>query len=62
MQESESPQELYVILAIRRGERAFPMSRDFQPRNGDIAAVALHEPDRDEALRLLGEMGWTKAE
>ncbi len=62
MQESESTQELYVILAIRRGERAFPMSRGFQPRNGDIAAVAVHDPDRDEALRRLGEMGWTKAE
>ena len=60
--DSGAPQERFLILAIRRGERAFPMSRDFEARKGDIAAVALHDPERDEALRLLGEIGWTKAD
>jgi hypothetical protein len=38
------------------------MSSDVQPRKGDIAAVALHDPDREEALRILAEIGWTKAQ
>jgi hypothetical protein len=37
------------------------MSFGFEAREGDIAAVALHEPEREEALRLLAETGWTKA-
>jgi hypothetical protein len=58
--ESGVPQELFVILAIRRGERAFPMSLGFEARVGDIASVALHAGEREEALRLLARMGWTK--
>ncbi len=58
--ESREPHELFVILAIRRGKRAFPMSLGFEAREGDVASIALHAPEREEALRLLGEIGWAK--
>jgi Trk K+ transport system NAD-binding subunit len=58
--ESGVPQELFVILAIRRGERAFPMSLDFELREGDVASVALRAEEREEALGLLARMGWTR--
>jgi NhaP-type Na+/H+ or K+/H+ antiporter len=53
-------QERFVILAVRRGERVFPMWLGFEPKAGDIAAVALYEPERAEALGALRELGWTE--
>ncbi|MEO1065668.1 MAG: hypothetical protein AAFZ07_30015, partial [Actinomycetota bacterium] len=50
--------ERYVILAVERNEKAEPMSMRFEPRRGDEATVAIHVPDREEALRLLDERGW----
>jgi NhaP-type Na+/H+ or K+/H+ antiporter len=52
--------ELYVILSIRRGARVLPMSGGLKPREGDIAAVALSEPDREAALEALGKLGWVE--
>ena len=34
------------------------MSSTFELRPGDIAAIAIHQPDRDEANRLLVHSGW----
>ena len=34
------------------------MSAGFKFREGDVAAIAVHVPEREEALRLLAEMGW----
>ncbi|MDC4204350.1 MAG: sodium:proton antiporter [Candidatus Manganitrophus sp.] len=48
----------FVILCTRRGERIVPMSLSYSPREGDIASIALYLPERDAALRLLGELGW----
>lgn len=59
--ESGAPNELFVILAIRRGKRAFPMSLGLETREGDVASVALRTAEREEALRLLAEIGWAKA-
>ena len=53
-----SPNERFLILAVRRGERVAPMSAGFKFREGDVAAIAVHVPEREEALRLLAEMGW----
>ncbi len=50
--------ELFVILAIRKGKRAFPMSMGYEPEEGDVASVAIHSPDREEAWRVLSELGW----
>jgi hypothetical protein len=61
--ESEEPapppsQERFVILAVRRKDRVLPMSVNFEPKAGDIAAAALYEPERAEALQALRQMGW----
>jgi NhaP-type Na+/H+ or K+/H+ antiporter len=53
-----SPGERFVILTVRRGERVSPMSSGFKLREGDVAAIAVHVPEREEAHRLLAEMGW----
>ena len=52
------PQERYVVLAVRRGSRIEPMSMGYRAREGDIASVAIYEPDRAEALRALDAAGW----
>jgi NhaP-type Na+/H+ or K+/H+ antiporter len=61
--ESEEPapppsQERFVILAVRRKDRVLPMSVSFELKAGDIAAAALYEPERAEALQGLRQMGW----
>ena len=48
----------FLILTVRRGKRVVPMSLSFKPQEGDLALVAIHVPDREEAHRLLTEMGW----
>ncbi len=53
-----TPNERFLILAVRRGERAFPMSTAFKPREGDVAAIAVHVQEREEARRELAELGW----
>lgn len=50
--------ERFVMLTIQRGERTFPMSLGFKAKEGDIAAVAVYIPERDTALKILGELGW----
>lgn len=54
--------ERFAILSVRRGKNVVPMSPALVPRDGDVALVAIHVPDRDEALRLLDEMGWREEE
>lgn len=48
----------FVILAVRRGESWHPMHQRFETRKGDVAAVAIHAPERDAALEALRELGW----
>jgi Trk K+ transport system NAD-binding subunit len=50
--------ERFVILTVRRDERILLMSLGFELREGDVAAIAVHVPEREEAQRLLAEMGW----
>ena len=54
----QGPQDLYVMLTVRRGKRATPFRLGYDPRPGDIAAVALHRPARQEAITSLGGLGW----
>ncbi len=64
--EPEAPKsdsgECFAILTVRRGERVVPMSLGYPPRAGDVTAVAIHVPERDEALALLAELGWSRAD
>ena len=50
--------ERFILLAIRRGDAVFPMSSHHTPREGDVATIAIHEPDRAEAEEILAERGW----
>ncbi|MFQ5513339.1 MAG: cation:proton antiporter [Myxococcota bacterium] len=50
--------EAFVMLAIRRGSSAFPMWAGFTPRVGDRATLAVHKPERGEALAALRRIGW----
>jgi len=50
--------ERFVILAIERGDDVFPMSMSFEARKGDVATIALHAPERDDAIGVLESLGW----
>lgn len=54
--------ESYVIVAVRRGSRVFPMSVGFALKDGDLATVAVHSVDADEAHEHLAELGWLPAD
>ncbi|MAE65601.1 MAG: sodium:proton antiporter [Phycisphaeraceae bacterium] len=51
--------ELYVMLTVERGSRVEPVSFGFEPGEGDVVSVAIHAPQREEALDVLAHRGWT---
>ena len=51
--------ERSVILSIVRGGRTEAMRESRSHRAGDVAAVAIHLPEREDALRDLARQGWT---
>jgi NhaP-type Na+/H+ or K+/H+ antiporter len=60
---TESPEpatsgEKLVLLAVHRGDTAEPISMRLAFKKGDEATVAIHLPEREEALRTLEAMGW----
>ena len=54
--------ERYVILAVERDGLARPMSMNLVLREGDVASVAIHLPEKAEALEALGPLGWRPSE
>ncbi len=50
--------ERSVVLSVERGGRTFVMDRQWKFQAGDRAAIALHRPEREEAIRALAERGW----
>ena len=54
--------ERFVLLAYRRDSRSEPVTRDYVPKDDDVVSAALHAPERDEALSLLAERGWSPIE
>ncbi len=62
--EEEKPEpsigEKLAILAIRRGRQIQPMSPDFKPKEGDVAAIALHRMELDAAREVLRALGWAE--
>ncbi len=50
--------ELYVILTVRRDEKVSPMYVGFEPKEGDVASVALYGPERRDAVDRLRHLGW----
>ncbi len=51
-------QDSYVTLTVRRGDIVQPMFMRFEPRKGDIATVAIHSLEREDALARLAPLGW----
>lgn len=49
---------LFAILTVERDQHTVPMHVGIPVAAGDRAAVAVHTPDRDDALRLLATRGW----
>ena len=50
--------ERFIVLAIERGGVTRPMSTRFVLKPGDWASVALHAPERSEAVEALTGLGW----
>jgi hypothetical protein len=53
--------ERFVILSIVRRGATEAMRAGRLHRAGDIAAVAIHLPEREDALRELARQGWSPA-
>jgi len=53
--------ERFIVLTLRRGERADPMSAAGAPLPGDVATVAVHLPERERVACMLREHGWELA-
>ncbi len=51
--------EAYVLLCITRGARTFPMYAGCSPDKDDLASIALHNDEREAAVRTLEALGWT---
>ena len=51
--------EAYVLLCITRGARTFPMYAGCSPGKDDLASIALHNDEREAAVRTLEALGWT---
>lgn len=52
----------YVILLVRRGSRWDLMHADLSPRTGDVAVVAIHAAEVNEAYTELARLGWAPGE
>ncbi len=52
-------QERYIILSITRKDRVLPMTQGYDLKKGDVASIALYEPEREKSLELLKESGWS---
>jgi len=60
---SEEPQaavDPFVLLALERDEVRVPMHSELEPREGDVAVVALYEAEAANGRRLLEERGWQR--
>ncbi len=57
----DTPRELFVLLALVRGERVLPMSMQLRPKADDEVIVALFRREREAALARLQARGWQPA-
>lgn len=53
--------ERFVLLTVERDGKTFVVDGRYKFRDGDRIAVAIHRPEREEALRELAAQGWTPA-
>ena len=50
--------ESHVVLAVQRGERVHPMHQSWSLRDGDVATVAIHDVEVEDAHERLSAAGW----
>ena len=50
--------ELFAIVSVTRGRLVSPMHAAYRFRRDDVASIAIHAPDREEALAELLRLGW----
>jgi hypothetical protein len=50
--------ERYVLLVVERDGVTFVMDANWVFREGDRVAVAIHMPEREDAIRALASRGW----
>ncbi len=50
--------ERSVLLAVQRDGRSFVVDARMRFEEGDIVAIAIHAPEREDALRELARSGW----
>lgn len=49
---------LFIVLAVKRGERWEPMFRDLEIEAGETSAVAIYQPAEEAAEEALARIGW----
>ncbi len=59
---SSRSKEMHIMMTVKRGTKVQPMSQKWAPKNGDIAGVLLHKPEREAALASLAAHGWIPPE
>lgn len=50
--------ERFIVLIVERGRETLIVSHTYTPKSGDVAVIAVHERERDEAEELLLKLGW----
>ncbi len=50
--------EQFAIIAVRCGDEVTTMHSERNHQGGDVAAIAIHLPEREDALRDLASQGW----
>jgi hypothetical protein len=53
--------ERYVMLTVERDGATVVMDANWHSREGDRVAIAIHVPEREDAIRALGKKGWQPA-
>jgi hypothetical protein len=51
--------ERFVMLTVTRGGKTFVADGGYKFKEGDRTSVAIHLPERKDALRELAQKGWT---
>ena len=57
----DTPRDAFVVMTVRRGERVLLMHADLALQQGDIAMVAVHAPEADQAAAALLARGFVPA-
>ena len=54
--------ERFIVLIVERGRDTLIASHNYTPKSGDVAVIAVHDRERDEAEEVLRKLGWEALE